>query len=229
MRQFTYNKTSVVKLVISSGDSYKKIMSNLSMKLFGRSSKVVLKLDILLSAVEKCKVTPTFIFEINRHWMRSEVQGFEVARVVAKMLSPYASVIIDLEEPSDVLEYGGDRFREKFIFVGEMTTAEATTLVRQGLQIQKQQQEVQFSDEELQHIIEEVLANARQDLMLFPHQDILRAFQEKKSRGADLSVPKEVEAAMLWSNAVVYRMEKREYQLSSIAHKTALKSHDPIM
>ena len=77
--------------------------------------------------------------------------------------------------------------------------------------------------------------------MLFPHQVILQAlkeqpegvdpghFQEKKSCGADLSVPKEVEAAMLWSNAVVYRMEKREYQLSSIAHKTALKSHDPIM
>jgi hypothetical protein len=42
-----------------------------------------------------------------------------------------------------------------------------------------------------------------------------------------LSVPAHVGLALKNSNAIVYRMERDEYQLMSTAHRTALKAYEP--
>uniref|UniRef100_A0A7S0SRD8 ATPase AAA-type core domain-containing protein n=1 Tax=Chromulina nebulosa TaxID=96789 RepID=A0A7S0SRD8_9STRA len=89
---------------------------------------------------------------------------------------------------------------------------------------------------------ERTVADAEQDLIAFPHKPILKAikdhpeltgihpkyFNNSKNEGVDLSSPKDVGVAMKRSNAILYRLELGEYQLMSTAHKTALKSYNPI-
>lgn len=77
--------------------------------------------------------------------------------------------------------------------------------------------------------------------MAFPRQIILKALKEhpedaspkyfynQKHKGIDLSSPQEVGKSMKTSNAIVYRLEHRNYQLMSRAYQTALKSYDPIL
>ena len=89
--------------------------------------------------------------------------------------------------------------------------------------------------------VEGTLRQARLELVSFPHQEILQALKEhpegvspkyfnnRKSEGVDLSNPHAVGLAMKASNAIVYRMELRLYQLMSTAHRTALESYKPII
>ena len=93
----------------------------------------------------------------------------------------------------------------------------------------------------LKQHVEDVLAHAERDLVAFPHQAILKAlkahpegvpldyFDNQENKGVSLSDPKAVGVSMKNSNAIVYRIENGLYQLMSTAHKTALRSYDPIV
>jgi energy-coupling factor transporter ATP-binding protein EcfA2 len=93
----------------------------------------------------------------------------------------------------------------------------------------------------VQDFVASQVAIARQDLVAFAHQPILKAlknkpdgvspefFNNQKHNGVHLAVPAHVGLAMKESNAIVYRMERDEYQLMSTAHRTALKAYDPLV
>jgi hypothetical protein len=93
----------------------------------------------------------------------------------------------------------------------------------------------------LKAFVENVLADADQDLVDFPHKAILKAlkdqpggvspkyFNNHKNEGVDLSKPKAVGVSMKDSNVIVYHIELRMYKLMSKAHETALKSYEPII
>lgn len=49
-----------------------------------------------------------------------------------------------------------------------------------------------------------------------------RFFKDKIHDGVDLANAKQVAKVMKHSNAIIYRLERREYQLMSTAHRTAL-------
>lgn len=86
-----------------------------------------------------------------------------------------------------------------------------------------------------------VLRNAEKQLAAFPHKPILKAlkdhpegvtpksFHNQKDDGIDLTNPAAVGIAMKSINAIVYRMELDMYTLMSTAHRTALKSYDPMV
>jgi hypothetical protein len=160
-----------------------------------------------------------------------------------------------------VLEFGQDYHREKFIFVDELTIPEASLLLQQANQT--------FTDEQMKYVfktigtnpakllnlmnsilknkctleefVEDVLAQARRDLLAFVHQRILKAlkeypngvepeyFKKQEFKGVDLSYPKQVGIAMKGTNAVIYRIESGVYQLMSTQHRTALEHYDPII
>ena len=86
-----------------------------------------------------------------------------------------------------------------------------------------------------------VLRRARAQLVAFRHQPILKAlkdnpegvspryFRKLEDEGADLSNPLSVRPAMIAANVIVYRTELDKYVLKSTAHRTALKSYNPII
>ena len=102
-------------------------------------------------------------------------------------------------------------------------------------------QKVKDKNISLKDSINAVLLDAHQDLLEFELKPILKALKEhpegvspdyfanKKYKGIDLSSPKLVGSAMKSSNAIIYRIECRKYQLMSTAHKTALKTYTPII
>ena len=87
--------------------------------------------------------------------------------------------------------------------------------------------------------VENKLAEARTELIAFSLKPILAALKENldgvnpefskniKYEGVDLSDPRAVGLKMKDSNAIIYRIEKRQYQLISKAHEIALKSYMP--
>ena len=82
-----------------------------------------------------------------------------------------------------------------------------------------------------------VLSDAAQDLHDFPLKPILKALQDRpegvstdyfndsKCEGVNLSNAKAVGEIMKLSNCILYRIEHKEYQLQTTAHKTAIKSY----
>ncbi len=92
----------------------------------------------------------------------------------------------------------------------------------------------------LHDYVEKVLSDADQDLVDFPLKPILSAlkehpegvapkyFKNQEYKGVDMSIPGAVAMVMNSSNAIIYRIELKKYQLMSTAHKTALKTFDPI-
>ena len=93
----------------------------------------------------------------------------------------------------------------------------------------------------LKDYVDAVLGGAHQDLLAFPLQPILQAlkehpegvspdyFKKQEYKGIDMSNPGAVGSVMKTSNAIIYRIELRKYQLMSAAHKTALKTYTPII
>jgi hypothetical protein len=84
--------------------------------------------------------------------------------------------------------------------------------------------------------------DATQDLAAFPLQIILKAlkdhpegvspgyFKKLKVEGIDLTNHKQVGQAMKNSpHPIIYRKDLNQYHLLSTAHKTALKSYEPIV
>ena len=58
---------------------------------------------------------------------------------------------------------------------------------------------------------------------------LLTTSKKQDYEGIDMSNPAAVGSAMKTSNAIIYRIELRKYQLMSAAHKTALKTYTPII
>ncbi len=93
----------------------------------------------------------------------------------------------------------------------------------------------------LKDYVDAVLGGAHQDLLAFPLKPILKALKEnpegvspdyfnnQEYKGIDMSNPGAVSSVMKTSNAIIYRIELRKYQLMSAAHKTALKTYTPII
>lgn len=91
----------------------------------------------------------------------------------------------------------------------------------------------------LQTFVDEVLSTAYQDLLEFPLKKLLKALKEhpegvstdyfnnEKCEGINLSDPKSVGEKMKQRNCILYRIELKQYQLQSTAHKTAIKSYVP--
>jgi len=100
---------------------------------------------------------------------------------------------------------------------------------------------VQNEGYSVEEFVKEKLSTARLELSAFPLKPILKALKEHpegvspeffnnmKYKGVDLSNPQAVGYAMNRSNAVVYRIENRKYQLLSKAHETALQTYEPII
>jgi hypothetical protein len=251
------NQRGVVKLLVTSANSKDDIIRDLTEKLLGTAS-ADFDVEMLISAIEKSKVVPTIIFDVERGGSPDQATiALNEVRGLAKQLAMYCRCIIVLSEANAALEFGRDKDREKFIYVDEMTVPEAKELVTK-LKVNLTEEEMQYVFSNIgtrpasliklqtltctlkQHV-ERVLADARQDLVGFPHKAILKALKEhpegvppkyfnnQKSEGVDLSDPRAVGVAMKRSNFFVYNIKNRLYRLISTAHKTVLRSYDPIV
>jgi hypothetical protein len=251
------NQRGVVKLLVTSANSKDDIIRALTRKLLGTAS-VDLDIEMLISAIRKSRVVPTIIFDVERGGSPDQATiALNEVRGLAKQLAMYCRCIIVLSEANAVLEFGRDKDREEFIYVDEMTVPEAKELLAK-LKVNLTEEEMQYVFSNIgtrpasliklqtltcslkQHV-ERVLADAELDLVGFPHKAILKALKEhpegvspkyfnnQKSEGVDLSEPKAVGVAMKRSNVIVYRIEDGLYHLMSTAHKTALRSYDPIV
>jgi hypothetical protein len=91
----------------------------------------------------------------------------------------------------------------------------------------------------VENYVKNKLAEAESELIAFSLKPILTALKENldgvgpkffkniEYKGVDLSDPRAVGLKMKDSNAIIYRIEERQYQLISKAHETALKSYTP--
>jgi hypothetical protein len=85
--------------------------------------------------------------------------------------------------------------------------------------------------------VDDVLAQAQQDLALFPYKPILKAlkehpegvppayFENVEFKGVDMTNPKALGTSMKNSSAIIYRIERRLYILRSTAHRTTLRTY----
>jgi len=94
----------------------------------------------------------------------------------------------------------------------------------------------------LEEFVSKKLDKATKDLLAFPLQTILKAlkehpegvnpeyFNKQEEEGVDLSAPRQVGVVMKkGSNPIIYREDTGKYHLLSTAHKTALKSYNPMI
>lgn len=97
--------------------------------------------------------------------------------------------------------------------------------------------------ETIDKYVEGILTTARQNLVKFPLKTILQAlkdpahvdgvapkyFKNIKEKGIDLSNELEVGGVMKsFGNPIIFRKDLAKYQMISTAHKTALKTYDPL-
>jgi hypothetical protein len=247
-------------------DLSRKLLGQTSMShriaknLFGEI-KSNIDVDNVIKAIRKANVTPVIIFDVERTTAIDQKTMLGAVRSLAKILSPHCHVIIILSEINDVLEFGYDLNREHFIYIDELTIDEAKTLLR-TLQAQMLEKDMQYvfknigtcpamlealadhvrAAKPVKDFVESYLSQAEIDLIIFPHQQILKALKDHPEgvspkyfhnimhNGVNLSDPRSVAGvAMTNLNAVVYHIEEGKYKLASKAHDTALKNYDPIV
>ena len=99
------------------------------------------------------------------------------------------------------------------------------------------------SDMSVDEFIADRMEDAKQDLVAFPFQTILKALKEhpegvppkyfnnEEYKGTDLSSPVAVGAVMkaVQSNVVFYDMKTNVYKLNTQALEVALRSYEPII
>jgi hypothetical protein len=243
----------VVKIALTTANSRSDIIKILSKKLLG--NETTFDEESLISAINKSEITPTIIFDVERGGSPDLIIGLQAVRSFAKSFAPYCHCLIVLSEANAVLEFGYDPDRENFIFVDEMTFEEAKVLLTNL--------DFKISDEELRYIaetirtrpamlenlaskqgimtvtqfVDDVLAQAHQDLAAFPYKPILKAlkehpegvppdyFENVEFKGVDMTNPKALGTSMKNSNAIIYRIERRLYILMSTAHRTGLRTY----
>ena len=148
-------------------------------------------IDAMMMEVSGTVTVPTIIFEIER-----ETEG---VRSIAKVLSTVCSVVLILSEAYVALDFGRDRPREKFIFVGEFIELEAREYLTKILKLE-------LSESDIKHVLDNIGANpatladmgnmmardgisvqdfvalelerATEELVAFQHQQILKALKE---------------------------------------------------
>ena len=123
-------KESVVKLIISEGDTETSVLS----RIFTRCGLVIepnaqIDLDsfstvLRITTVGIPQKPVTFVFEVERGC--SSIEILSLIKYLSKQLALSANVIIILSETSAGLGFGDDD-RQKFIWVDEMTESEAIT------------------------------------------------------------------------------------------------------
>lgn len=251
-------KKGVVKVKVSSANNKSEVIQSIAKRLLGGATHTDLDIDIFIEAVRKSDITPTIIFDVECSLSRDDDDDDDVVSIVRSLsndLPPYCRCIIVLSEANAVLQFGKDP-REKFIYVDEMELDEAKQLLI-GLAKAKMKyvfEKIGTSPLTLINLIEsvsftysvedyvvDVLRYAEKSLVAFAHQPILKAlkdhsegitpkyFKKQKDEGVDLSHPTAVGVAMKSVNTIVYRMELDKYMLMSTAHRTALKSYEPII
>jgi AAA+ ATPase superfamily predicted ATPase len=170
------NKEGVVSVMVSSGKTKNDIILMLFRKLCGYSNDKVnnLEPEFLIDAVKNCKVIPTFIFDVDRSGSRAS--GLYAVRSVAKMLSPFSNCFIIMEEPTDILDHNGrDDDRERFIYVDDLTEAEAREFL--------ESKNVTLTDEQIQYTFNNIGTRATmlRNLVREAHDETsLKKFVEKK-------------------------------------------------
>ncbi len=146
------NQRGVVKLLVTSANSKDDIIRSLTRKLLGTAS-ADFDVEMLISAIEKCKVVPTIIFDVELGGAPDQATiTLNEVRGLAKQLAMYCRCIIVLSEAYAVLEFGRDKDREKFIYVDEMTVPEAKELVTKL--------KVNLTEEEMQYVFSNIGTNA---------------------------------------------------------------------
>ena len=216
--------------------------------------------ESLRKAVSDSGFLPTVIFEVERGGNDEQLLGIQAARSLSKEFASVCNCIIIISEANAVVEFGMDRRREKFIFVDELDENELREFVKQNGMMLNENEIRKVIDNigsnpatlkclrthlqnglSVDDFIKEVLFDARQELVAFQHQQILKAlkdhpegihpefFNKLKNEGVDLSDPKAVGAAMRKGNVITYRIELRKYTIYSKAIEVALRSYDPIL
>lgn len=267
------DKEGVLMLRIDSTFSRDDIMRQLLevLKIDERNPHKIDFVNAFSRGKSKEEIHPTLIIEIESAGSDTSL-GIQAARDIAADLCYVCSVLIILAEANAVLEFKKLRGRQKFIYVGELSDSEGREYISKL--------NLNLSDKEIQHVTDNIGTNlatlismqdwvhggksvekfiaqtliaAEQDLVNFPHKQILKAlkehpegvsskyFKDIMSEGVDLSDPFAVGVAVKQSNAIVYRVELGHYtdyaslhdygryMIMSHCHKTALRSYEPIL
>jgi hypothetical protein len=257
------NKKGVIHLIISSALSKDDITNQiLNVLKFPDTQLGISQLILEMSNVkEKYDIYPTIILEVECSGSPEKVDDeIDVVRSFAKSLAVACRCIIVLSEASTVVNLGRDPARERFIFVDELKREEAKQfLIQHNFAITEDEMNFVFDsigtcpltllrltktvkslEMTIEAFVEERVRMARQDLLAFPLQTILKAlkdhpegvyqgyFKNQKEKGVDLSNHLAVGKMMKNNpNPILYRRDTGNYHLLSTAHKTALRSYDP--
>mmetsp|Transcript_11767 Transcript_11767/g.11407 ORF Transcript_11767/g.11407 Transcript_11767/m.11407 type:complete len:446 (+) Transcript_11767:101-1438(+) len=259
-----HNRKGIIKMQITTAFCRNEVMLELA-KITNTAKLKPTTADFVASlklGTSKEGIFPTIVVEVERAGSIDQSvsifsPGIQAVRGVAKELSKKCNFLIVLSEANLILEFGKDIDRENFIFIDELTTLEAEKyLAALGLELSQNEikyvldsigsnpatlrsmQEWVQRGKAIHAFVEGRLANARQDLVAFPHKKILKAlkdhpegvspeyFDNQCDRGVDLSCPKDVGKTMKESNAITYRPESDKYEMISHRHVVALRSYD---
>ena len=195
-------RKGVVSMRVYEAHSVADIVTRISLNILSQSdlnklrkSGAKIDLDALVEAVMKCKMRPIFIFDVECGGA-TEKNVLSTVRSLCKTLAPYCHCFIVLSEANAILEFGKDP-REKYIYVDEMSTEEATKLLG-NLNVKLREEEMKFvfdhvgtnpvilhnlaqhwrANKPLKSFVDDQLATAEAWLVAFPLQIILKALKE---------------------------------------------------
>ena len=192
------DKTGVTKISISQGDTTSSILAKIC-KMCGQTTIESPDLDdftdVLIGAAEKNGGRPvTVVFEVERGSSSPEV--LSLVKHVAKSFALNANVLIVLSEANAVLGFRDDQ-RQKFIWVNEMSRAEAEEFVKRRVPSIPTEDFNRFADnigtlplsltmlcdallagQKVDDFIRSALAWAEADLVAFLHRPILTALKK---------------------------------------------------
>lgn len=103
---------------------------------------------------DRNNIQPIIIFEVERGEDSDQVKGIDAVRSMAKLLAVSCCCIIVLSEANTVLRFGRDR-RENYIYVGELSRAEAKKYLAARYKLEKIPN-TKFTDDELDKVFERV-------------------------------------------------------------------------
>ena len=198
---------------------------------------------------------PTLIFEIESGTIGDQRACVEGVRSLSKRFAEVANVIIILLEASDVLVFGKDRARERYVLVNDLTYDEAMKFVKaRRPNIDEKDMKKLFDNagtnpatlekylnckESVDDFVKQKLDEAKKELVAFPLKPILKElktnpngvnpadFNNREYEGIDMSNPQAVGVAMTDTSAILYDMTQMKYKLYSQAVKVALQSYEP--
>jgi hypothetical protein len=218
-------------------------------------------IDAMIIALGKDGSVPTIILEIERAIDNVQNVALQDIKNFAKEMSAVCNIILIMSEASAVLEFGKDVDCENFIFVDELSGSESRECLA-GLNLNLSEAEVTYLIDSIgsnpaafnrmqvlmigkgmsvQDFVSLKLGEAKLDLEIFSHQQILKTlkehpegvspdcFRKMGKKGVDLTDPKTVAIAMNASNVLTYRIELKKYKMLSRCHEVALRSYDPIL